>query len=73
MTYEEYLQNKQKQKEREKELQILQLKRNLQKTDYQAIKYAEGELTEEEFAPIKAERKAWRAEINALEEELKEG
>ena len=44
------------------------LKLQLQKTDYKAIKYAEGLLTEEEYAPIKAERQAMRDEINRLEE-----
>lgn len=48
---------------------ILDFKQKLKNTDYQAIKYAEGELTEEEYAPIKAQRKEWRAEINRLEEE----
>lgn len=50
---------------------IAELKQKLQETDYKAIKYAEGELTEEEYAPMKAQRKAWREEINKLEEELK--
>ena len=48
------------------------LKFRLSKTDYQAIKYAEGELSEEEFAEVKAQRKAWRAEINELEAQLQE-
>lgn len=52
------------------EFKIREIKSKLRATDYQAIKYAEGELTAEEFAPIKEQRKAWRAEINALEEEL---
>ena len=52
---------------------ILDFKQKLKDTDYQAIKYAEGELTEEEYEPIKAQRKEWRAEINRLEEELKNG
>lgn len=47
------------------------LKHKLNITDYQAIKYAEGELTEEEFAETKQKRKEWRAEINLLEQELK--
>lgn len=51
---------------------ILVLKQKLKNTDYQAIKYAEGLLTEEEYAPIKAQRQAWRNEINALEKELSE-
>ena len=52
---------------------ISKLKQNLSNTDYLCLKYAEGELTEEEYAPIKAQRKAWREEINQLEEELKNG
>ena len=49
-------------------IDILKLK--LQESDYKAIKYAEGILTEEEYAPIKAERQAIRDEINRLEKEL---
>lgn len=52
-------------------LEIAKYKDFLKQTDYQAIKYAEGELTEEEFAETKAKRKEWRAKINALEEQLK--
>lgn len=51
---------------------IIRLKLKLKQTDYQAIKYAEGELSEEEFAEIKAQRKAWRAEINEYEAQLQE-
>lgn len=46
---------------------IIRLKEELGKTDYQAIKFAEGWLTEEEYAPIKAQRQAYRVEINQLE------
>ena len=46
------------------------LKSNLKSTDYKAIKYAEGELSAEEYAETREQRRAWRAEINALEEEL---
>lgn len=46
---------------------IEMLKSELASTDYKAIKYAEGWMTEEEYAPIKAERQAIRDEINALE------
>ena len=49
---------------------VLYLKAELRKTDYKAIKYSEGWLTEEEYAPIKAERQALREEINRLEQEL---
>lgn len=51
--------------------QILGFKRNLRQTDYKAIKFAEGELTEAEYAPIREQRKVWRNEINALEAEIK--
>lgn len=47
--------------------EILRLKRLLSETDYKAIKYAEGQLSEEEYAPIKAQRQLWREQINALE------
>ena len=49
------------------EEEIAELKARLEATDYQAIKYAEGCFTEEEYAPIKAERQAWRDRINELE------
>ncbi len=47
---------------------IAELKQFLSQTDYQAIKYAEGQLSESEYAPMKAQRQAWRDEINQLEE-----
>lgn len=50
--------------------QITQLKKQLADTDYQAIKYAEGQLTEQEYAPIKSQRQGWRDEINQLEARL---
>ena len=46
---------------------IYELKQLLLDTDYKAIKYAEGELTAEEYAPIKQQRREWREEINLLE------
>jgi hypothetical protein len=39
---------------------IQKLKKHLANTDYQAIKYVEGAMTAEEFAPSKAQRQAWR-------------
>ncbi len=51
--------------------QIDYLKRQLAATDYEAIKFAEGRLTAEEFAPISDQRQSWRDEINALEAILK--
>ena len=47
--------------------EIAELKANLAETDYQAIKYAEGFYTEDEYAPIKAKRQEWRDRINRLE------
>lgn len=52
--------------------EIADLKAKLRNTDYQAIKYAEGLLSEEEYMSIKEQRQAWRDEINSLQEELKE-
>ena len=49
--------------------EIAKRKSKLANKDYQAIKYAEGELTEEEYAPIREQRRQWRAEINELQGE----
>lgn len=45
---------------------IYNLKALLNSTDYKAIKYAEGLITESDYAPIKAQRQAYRDEINEL-------
>lgn len=50
--------------------QIGELKAELSETDYKALKYMEGWLTEEEYAPIKAQRQALRDQINELETQL---
>ena len=50
--------------------EIASLKDQLAQTDYKAIKYVEGWISEEEYAPIKAERQEVRNRINALEAEL---
>ena len=47
------------------EIQIL--KQKLASTDYKAIKYAEGWISEEEYSATKAERQALRDRINELE------
>lgn len=52
----------------EQEIEIL--KQKLKDTDYKAIKYAEGQLTEEEYASTKAERQRWRDRINELEAQI---
>lgn len=49
--------------------EIAGLKAELAGTDYKAIKYAEGWITEEEYAETKAQRQAWRDRINELEAE----
>ena len=53
-----------------KQFQIDLLKKKLADTDYKAIKYAEGIISDEEYAPIKAERQRIRDEINELEKEI---
>ena len=52
-------------------VKIAMIKERLRAPDYLAIKFAEGELTAEEYAETKAKRRAWRAEINELQEKLK--
>ena len=48
-------------------LEITQLKKLLSDTDYKAIKYAEGQISEEEYASVRAERQGYRDRINELE------
>ena len=50
------------------EERIAELKQKLKDTDYQPLKYLDGEYTEEEYAVLKAQRQAWREEIRQLEE-----
>lgn len=52
--------------------EISKLKAKLSATDYQALKYSEGFISEEDYAEIKAQRQAWRTRINELEELIKE-
>lgn len=49
--------------------EILELKIYLSESDYKAIKYAEGWISEEEYKEIKGQRQAWRDRINELEEQ----
>lgn len=51
-------------------MRINELKAQLSATDYKALKYVEGWLTEDEYAPVKAQRQAIRDEINAIEAEI---
>ena len=47
--------------------EISELKAKLSQTDYQAIKFAEGWITADDYAPTKALRNSWRVRINELE------
>lgn len=51
---------------------IAELKALLQATDYQAIKYAEGFISEVDYAPIKQVRQSYRNKINELEVQIGE-
>lgn len=50
--------------------QIAKLKQKLRETDYQAIKYAEGRITQEEYQSISNQRQEWRDKINDLERKV---
>lgn len=50
--------------------EISELKKKLFDTDYKAIKYSEGWLTDKEYAETKAQREEWRKCINKLEASL---
>ena len=56
----------------EKVNRINELKGLLAATDYQAIKFAEGWITAEDYAETKALRQSYRDEINELQSELGE-
>lgn len=58
--------------ERDKQIElwnreIFELKEELQRTDYKAIKYAEGVMTDDEYQPTGLQRQVWRKRINELE------
>ena len=56
--------------------EIVELKKYLADTDYKAIKFAEGEITESDYREVKSQRHDARARINELEsliEELEKG
>ena len=52
--------------------QIRELQDKLSATDYQALKYSEGWITEKDYTEIKANRQSWRDTINQLQAQLKE-
>lgn len=47
--------------------QINEYKNKLKQSDYKALKYLEGFITEEDYEPIKQERQTYRDKINELE------
>ena len=47
--------------------EIRTLKQSLADTDYKAIKYAEGVMTDEDYQETGIQRQAWRRRINELE------
>ena len=49
--------------------EVEELKMQLAETNDKALEYAEGWISAEDYAPIKAERQAIRDRINELEEE----
>ena len=51
---------------------INELKDLLKATDYQAIKYAEGFISEVDYAPIKQVRQSYRNKINEIESQIGE-
>ena len=56
--------------------EIVELKKYLSDTDYKAIKFAEGEITECDYQDVKTQRHDARVRINELEsliEELEKG
>ena len=56
--------------------EIIELKKYLSDTDYKAIKFAEGEITETDYQEVKSQRHDARVRINELEsmiEELEKG
>lgn len=50
---------------------INELKRKISESNDLAIQYAEGLISEEEYAPIKAERESYRVQIRESEEQIK--
>ena len=48
-------------------LEITQLKKQLSDSDYKAIKFAEGQISEEDYASVRELRQGYRDRINYLE------
>ena len=69
-TTEEIAQKEAREKKVKLQRQILRIKRKFEDCKYLQEKYVDGALSEEEYAPIRAQRQQWRDEINALETQL---
>ncbi len=52
------------------ESEIVGLKQILTSTDYKALKFAEGQISEKDYAETKKQRQQLRDKINELEAEL---
>ena len=52
--------------------EIMVLKAKLKSTNDKAINYAEGVMGYAEYQETKLQREQWRAEINAIESQIKE-
>ena len=52
--------------------EIVELKKYLSDTDYKAIKFAEGEITESDYQEVKSQRHDARVRINELESSIEE-
>ena len=50
--------------------EINALKQLLAGTDYQALKHADGALSDDEYNEVKAQRQEWRDKINELEAQI---
>ena len=71
-TEEELLREEKERKNEVLRFQIYDLKAQLAATDYKTLKYAEGELSEEEYAETKELRKGLREQINQLQSQIME-
>ncbi len=56
----------------DQKMRIEELRDLLSQSDYRILKFLEGELSEEEFAPIRLQRGLWRKELRVLNNQLKE-
>lgn len=50
--------------------QIAKLKQLLRESDWKQSKWKDGDMTDEEYEPIRKDRHNWRVKINELEAEL---